>query len=92
MKVTNAQIERLVRYIIEELKTQKLITFKEKESAVFQRALEIVKQNQEDEKQLDAEVNAMMDDLEKQHPGGFQRYKMFPMLKKKLAQEKGFVL
>lgn len=92
MKVTNAQIERLVRYIFEELKSQSLITFKEKEETVFKRACDIVKQNIEDEKHLDAEVNAMMDDLERQHPGEFQRYKMFPMLKKKLAKEKGFVL
>jgi hypothetical protein len=34
----------------------------------------------------------MMDDLERQNPGGFQRFKMFPMLKRRLAKEKGIIL
>ena len=42
--------------------------------------------------ELDAEVNRMMDDLEKQSSGEFQRYKMFPMLKKRLAKEKKIIL
>ena len=52
----------------------------------------VLKQNMEDEKVLDQSVNDMMDSLEKQNPGGFERYKMFPLLKKKLAEQKGFVL
>jgi len=52
----------------------------------------VLKQNLEAEKELDQSVNDMMDTLEKQNPGGFERYKMFPLLKKKLAEQKGFVL
>jgi hypothetical protein len=44
------------------------------------------------ESDLDHEVNRMMDELERQNPGEFQRYKMFPMLKKRLAKEKGIIL
>lgn len=92
MKVSNKQIEQLVHHVFEELKSQGQITFKVKEDVAFRRAVEAVHENFEQEKQLDEEVNAMMDDLEIQHAGEFQRYKMFPMLKKKLAKEKGFVL
>ena len=92
MKLTDKQTQRFVKFIFDELKAQDLITFKSKESDVFNRAIEIVKNNFREEELLDEEVNKMMDDLERQHSGEFQRYKMFPMLKKKLAQQKGFVL
>lgn len=56
------------------------------------RAVELIKKNFEEERKLEAEVEKMLDTLEKDHGGTFQRHKMFPMLKKKLAQQKGFVL
>ncbi len=52
----------------------------------------VLKQNIEDEKALDVKVNAMMETLEKQNPNSFEHYKMFPLLKKKLAEQDGFVL
>jgi len=92
MKLTDKQILRMVNHIFEELKSQNIVEFKTDESKVKARAVEIVHENFRDEESLDHEVNRMMDDLERQHAGEFQRYKMFPMLKKKLAKEKGFVL
>jgi hypothetical protein len=68
------------------------VTFKDKEEKVFARGVALVVQEYEREKELDAEVHKMMDELERQNPGGFQRYKMFPMLKKRLAKEKGIIL
>lgn len=82
----------MVKMVFDELKSQNQIVFKEKEERVFKRALEIVKGDFERERQLDEEVNRMMDELERQNPGEFQRYKMFPLLKKRLAKEKGIVL
>ena len=82
----------MVSYIVTELKTQKIITLKVDESQVLQRALEVVKGDFQRETQLDMQVNKMMDDLERQNPGGFERYKMFPLLKKRLAKEKGIIL
>ena len=52
----------------------------------------VLKKNMEDEKELDQAVNAMMDTLEKQNPNSFEHYKMFPLLKKKMAEQRGFVL
>jgi len=82
----------MVTLILRDLKDQNFMTYKAKENEVHSRAVAIVKQNFAEESQLDGEVNAMMDDLERKNPGEFQRYKMFPLLKKRLAKEKGFIL
>lgn len=92
MKISNKLIDRLVRSVIRDLKEQNTITFKEKEEKVIQRALAIIANEYTRESQLDNEVNKMMDDLERQNQGEFQRYKMFPLLKKRLAKEKGIIL
>jgi len=90
--MTDKQIQRMVKLVFDELKEHNVVTFKEKEEQVYQRALNLVKNDFLHEKDLDEEVNKMMDDLERQNPGSFQRYKMFPLLKKRLAKEKGIVL
>jgi len=92
VKLSDKQISRMIHFIMKELKEQNLLVVKSDESKVVSKAKEIVKNNIFNEQELDNEVNLMMDGLERQHPGEFQRYKMFPMLKKKLAKEKGFVL
>lgn len=92
MKVSEKMMQRLVNTILRELKEQNVIQLKAKEEAVYHRALELVKTDFKRESDLDEEVQRMMDDLERQNPGSFQRYKMFPLLKKKLAQERGIVL
>lgn len=85
-------IKKMVDAIFLSMKEQKVIQFKEKEEAVGQAAMGIIRGDFQREQQLDMEVNKMMDDLERQNPGAFQRYKMFPMLKKRLAKEKGIIL
>jgi hypothetical protein len=92
MKLTPIQIDRIARKILEELKSQNLVEFKEPEDKVFRRAVELIKGDFDREAVLDREVNKMLDDLERKNPGEFERYKMFPMLKKRLAKEKGIVL
>lgn len=92
MKISEKQMRRMATAILEGLKDQKIIQFKEKEESVLERAYQIVRADYEREAQLDREVNKMMDDLERQNPGEFQRFKMFPMLKRRLAKEKGIIL
>jgi hypothetical protein len=92
MKMTDKQMKRMAEALIAGMKRDKLITFKEKEDVVVDRATAIIRANFAAEEDLNREVNKMMDDLERQNPGGFQRYIMFPMLKKRLAKEKKFVL
>lgn len=86
-------MRRMASAIMRGLKEQNAIEqFKEKEEVVLERAYAIIKADFEREAELDREVNRMMDDLERQNPGEFQRFKMFPMLKKRLAKEKGIIL
>lgn len=92
MKLSDKQIQRLVRKVFESLKSKGLVQFKSKEEVAYQRAVELVKNEYQKEVELEAEVNRMMDELERQNPGQFERYKMFPLLKRKLAKEKGIVL
>jgi hypothetical protein len=86
------QLKRMVHLIFEEMKKQNVVTFKVKEDQVAARALQLAKGDFARERELDEEVNRMMDDSERQNPGEFQRYKMFPLLKKRLAKEKGIIL
>lgn len=92
MKMTKPQIERMVRRVFEELKSTNMVTFKEPEDKVFRTAVGYVEKEYAIEAQLDKEVNQMLDKLESENPNSFQRGKMFGLLKKKLAQEKGIVL
>ena len=85
-------MDRMVRKIFDELKIQNAIQFKESEEKVFKKAVKYVQDDFAKEAALDVEVNKMMDTLEKKNPGQFERYKMFPLLKKRMAQEKGIVL
>jgi hypothetical protein len=92
MKLQPTQIDRLVRNVIERLKEKQLIQFKQPEKDVFARAIELVTNDLRREDDLVQEVYKMMDELERQNPGGFDRRKMFPLLKQKLAKQKGIVL
>lgn len=92
MKVSDKQMKRMADAILKGLKNQKVITFKEKEETVLERATALIRADFFREAELDKEVNRMMDDLERQNPGEFQRFKMFPMLKRRLAKEKGIIL
>jgi hypothetical protein len=92
MKMSKSQIEKMVRRVFDELKSNNLITFKTPEDKTFKRAVELIEKEYEVESALDKEVHRMLDDLEKQNPSGFQRGKMFNMLKRKLAEQKGIIL
>jgi hypothetical protein len=92
MKLQPTQIERLVQNVFDRLKEQELIQFKTTEKEVFARAVALVTADFKREDDLVHEVHKMMDDLEQQNPGGFDRRKMFPLLKQRLAKQKGIVL
>lgn len=92
MKLTPLQMQKLVEKVFETLKAHNIITFKVDEKKAVERAVLAVKADYQREAELDIEVNKMLDQLERSNPGEFQRYKMFPMLKQKLAKEKKVVL
>jgi len=92
MKVSEKQMARLVSFVLKEMKAGQVVTFKAKDGVIHERATKALVAELQKEAALDKEVQRMMDELERQNPGGFERYKMFPLLKKRLAKEKGVVL
>lgn len=92
MKLSAQQIQVLAEKILNQWKKQSLIVFKEDEKKVLARMVEIIKEDYAREDALDRDVNAMLDQLERSNPGEFQRFKMFPILKQKLAKERKVIL
>ena len=85
-------MQKLVEKVFEHWKKNNVLILKEDEKKVFARALQAVQENYQQEAQLDVDVNKMLDQLERTNSGEFQRYKMYPILKQKLAKERKIVL
>lgn len=92
MKLTPLQMQKLVEKVFEAWKSQNMVTFKADEKKVFERAMAALKEEYQREADLDREVNKMLDELERTHGGEFQRFKMYPILKQKLAKERKVIL
>lgn len=92
MKLNHQQMNRIIHMVFEKWKKNNIVTFKEDEPKVFARALKAITDDLQKELDLEKEVNQMMQDLERSNPGQFQRYKMYPILKQKLAKEKKVIL
>lgn len=91
MKLTASQIQRLSEKILNQWKSQNLITFKVDEKVVLQAMKDAIHTELQAEMNLEKEVHALIDQMEKQGQE-FQRGKMFQLLKQKLAKEKKVVL
>jgi len=74
------------------LKAHNIIHFKSDEKKVLETMVALVAKELQRDVDLDLEVNQMLDQLERSNPGEFQRFKMFQMLKQKLAKEKKVIL
>jgi len=92
MKLSENQITKLAAEVYSELGKNESITLIGDFTKITSLISDVVKENIKNELELDQKVNAMMDTLEKQNANSFERYKMFPLLKKKLAEQQGFVL
>ena len=92
MKLTTSQIQRLSEKILTHWKTQNLITFKVDEKVVLKTIIDSITEDYRKEESLDREVMGMIDELQRQHGSEFQRHKMFPILKQKLAKERKIIL
>ena len=82
---------RISEWIIKELESDKRIELKEDIDSIRKDIEREIKKHFQAEKNLIEEVYQMMDQLEAQGHQ-FERQKMFPILKKQLAQKKGFPL
>ena len=62
------------------------------EEAVLKRAVAVIEADFAREVEFEREVSQALDELERKNPGQFERYKMLPLLKKRMAEEKGIIL
>ena len=92
MKLTPQQMQIIVEKVFNHWKQQNIVTFKADEKKALERAVAALREDYQKELDLDRDVNKMLDQLEKSNPGEFQRFKMYPMLKQKLAKEKKVIL
>ncbi len=92
MKISNQHLEVIVNKVLKSWKDQNVIQFKVDEKKVYSRLVEALRTDYQKELDLEKEVNKMLDDLERSNSGQFQRFKMYPMLKQKLAKEKKVIL
>lgn len=92
MKMTQNHIESLVRRVLLELEKNKIISFNKSKEAILARGKEIIIKDFDKEAELEKEVMRMLDDLEAEQGDQFERHKMFKMLKKKVADERGIIL
>ncbi len=91
MKLSQNQIQRLVQHLFAEIKSSNVVELKAEDAVIKSTIMAVIQKNIEDEGKIDQLVEGMMDQLERQNQD-FQRHKMFPLLKKKLAEQRGFVL
>ena len=92
MRWTSGLSHYLAQLIFEEWKKHNLVTWQAGEEEASSHIHHILSEDLNREKELEKEVNQMLDQLEKTHAGQFERYKMYPLLKKKIAKEKGIII
>jgi hypothetical protein len=93
MKLSPSQIQRLSDKVLQNWKSQNLITFKVDERVVLQTIKDALTADLKREDDLDREVHQMVEKLIEEHGDqSMQRGKMFPMLKQKMAKERKIVL
>lgn len=92
MRLSQNQLLRIASLVVKQVHESPAIESKVDDEVIKKTVIEVIKSNLEEEAKLEKEVETMMTQLERQNPGGFERYKMYPLLKKKLAEQKGFIL
>lgn len=92
MKLTPLQLQALSKKVFEHWRSANLIRPKADEKAILEKMTSILRAEVQKEADLERDVHAMLDKLESSHGGQFERHKMYPMLKQKMAKERKVIL
>jgi len=92
MKLTTSQLHAIASKVLETWKKQNLVVFKQDEKKVLDRMTQALRADYQKELDLELEVNKMLDQLERTNSGEFQRFKMYPLIKRQLAKDKKVIL
>jgi hypothetical protein len=92
MKLTPNQMQALAKKVLDHWKQANVVQLKSDEKVVIEKMVAIIKGEIQKEIDLEKDVHQMLDQLEKSHGGQFERHKMYPMLKSKMAKERKLIL
>ncbi len=92
MKLSTTQLQMIASKVLENWKQQNIVIFKKDENVVLARMNDILKAEVQKELDLDRDVNKKLDELERTNAGQFERYKMYPLLRKQMAKERKLIL
>lgn len=92
MKLTPLQLQALAKKVLKHWNEANLVRPKVDEQALLEKMVGLLRAEVQKEVDLDRDVHAMLDKLEASHGGQFERHKMYPMLKQKMAKEKKVIL
>ena len=92
MKIKQEEVQRVCRLVLEKLKEKKLITMKVKEASIYEALVETFLKNVEQEAAIDQEATRILDENTDQYGADVDRQKMYLLIKRKIAKERGFVL
>ena len=94
MKIKPEQADKLAEQILKSYRSKELIVLKAQESAVRSKIKEIIMQNFRDEEVIEQEAREMLASHagEVKQAGEMDQHRMFLLIKRKLAEKKGFVL
>jgi len=90
--LTDGQIQRIAERIANVFDCEEVDLHRTKEEIV-QEIIAVLSRNMAEERRLNAECDRIMDQYEREiDRGSVDPHKLFLMIKKKLVQEKGFIL
>ena len=92
MKWTAGHSDYLMKLLVNEWDKSGVLDNRASQEAILAEIKGVVREEMDKEAELETEANRIMDDLEQKSGQAFERYKMFPMLKEKLAKKKGIIL
>lgn len=91
MKIKAEQVDRLVEQLLENYQSKALMVPKAAESDIRNKLRVVIAQNFHEEEMIEEEARQML----ASHAGQMREmdhYKMFLLIKQKIAQKKGFIL
>jgi hypothetical protein len=93
MKLSKVQMQYICEKVLRRLKELDLIKFRVDEKAVLQRMTAEFEKNLAEEAGIDSQVNKLLLQYQTEIANGsISKGKMFNMLKKKIAEERKFIL
>lgn len=92
MKLTPLQLQAVAKTVLDHWKKANVVRLKGDERVVLEKMVAILRGEIQKETDLERDVHAMLDQLERSHNGQFERHRMYPLLKSKMAKERKVIL